>query len=67
MKVAPILAELEARALSSILVHTGQHYDAALSDAFFRLPCREDRPGRGGGGRQSHAGRGAGTGEYRRR
>jgi UDP-N-acetylglucosamine 2-epimerase (non-hydrolysing) len=36
MKVAPILAELEARGLSSILVHTGQHYDAALSDAFFR-------------------------------
>lgn len=36
MKVAPILAELEVRGLSSILVHTGQHYDAALSDAFFR-------------------------------
>jgi UDP-N-acetylglucosamine 2-epimerase (non-hydrolysing) len=36
MKVAPILADLESRGIESILVHTGQHYDAALSDAFFR-------------------------------
>ncbi|CAN5749897.1 O-antigen biosynthesis protein WlbD [soil metagenome] len=36
MKVAPILANLESRGIESILVHTGQHYDAALSDAFFR-------------------------------
>jgi len=42
MKVAPILGELESRGLASILVHTGQHYDAALSDAFFRdLEIRE--------------------------
>ncbi len=39
MKVAPILRELGGRSESSIeplLVHTGQHYDAAMSDAFFR-------------------------------
>jgi UDP-N-acetylglucosamine 2-epimerase (non-hydrolysing) len=37
MKVAPLLRALRARpGVSSLLVHTGQHYDAAMSDAFFR-------------------------------
>jgi len=38
MKVAPIVAAMKRRAdeFQSILVHTGQHYDAAMSDAFFR-------------------------------
>ncbi|MBD3161064.1 MAG: UDP-N-acetylglucosamine 2-epimerase (non-hydrolyzing) [Candidatus Eisenbacteria bacterium] len=37
MKVAPILARLrESRRLAGFLVHTGQHYDAAMSEAFFR-------------------------------
>jgi UDP-N-acetylglucosamine 2-epimerase (non-hydrolysing) len=38
MKVAPIVRELErhAGAFSSMLVHTGQHYDAAMSEVFFR-------------------------------
>ena len=40
MKVAPIIRALEARAaaggpLRYRLVHTGQHYDARLSGAFF--------------------------------
>lgn len=38
MKVAPILQALQKRAgpdLSVMLVHTGQHYDAAMSDNFF--------------------------------
>ena len=35
MKVAPILRALSARGHHSILVHTGQHFDAAMSDAFF--------------------------------
>ena len=35
MKVAPILDALARRGHESILVHTGQHYDAAMSDAFF--------------------------------
>jgi len=38
MKVAPLVAAMERRAheFQSILVHTGQHYDAAMADAFFR-------------------------------
>ncbi len=35
MKVAPVLKELEARGVKTVLVHTGQHYDAAMSGAFF--------------------------------
>lgn len=35
MKVAPILEALDAAGHQAILVHTGQHYDAAMSDAFF--------------------------------
>ena len=36
VKVAPILAELtEYPYVSTTLVHTGQHYDAQMSDAFF--------------------------------
>ena len=37
MKIAPILRELRRRAsVSQVLVHTGQHYDAKMSDVFFR-------------------------------
>ncbi len=38
VKIAPILAALKSHAqrLRPVLVHTGQHYDALLSDAFFR-------------------------------
>lgn len=37
MKVAPIVAEMKRRKedFLPLLVHTGQHYDAAMSDAFF--------------------------------
>ncbi|MFN0277404.1 MAG: non-hydrolyzing UDP-N-acetylglucosamine 2-epimerase [Pyrinomonadaceae bacterium] len=37
MKVAPIYAEMKRRAseFSPKVVHTGQHYDASMSDAFF--------------------------------
>ncbi len=37
MKVAPIYAEMKRRAAEFVplIVHTGQHYDAAMSDAFF--------------------------------
>lgn len=35
MKVAPILAELARRGHEAVLVHTGQHYDQEMSDAFF--------------------------------
>lgn len=36
MKVAPVLAALRARGHDAVLVHTGQHYDEGMSDAFFR-------------------------------
>jgi len=38
MKVAPIVAAMKRRpdVFQPILVHTGQHYDAQMSDAFFR-------------------------------
>ena len=37
MKIAPIVRELASHAgiIASRLVHTGQHYDAAMSDVFF--------------------------------
>ena len=35
MKIAPILRELESRSIDALLVHTGQHYDAVMSDVFF--------------------------------
>ncbi len=38
MKVAPIVAAMKRRhtEFQPLLVHTGQHYDAAMSEAFFR-------------------------------
>jgi UDP-N-acetylglucosamine 2-epimerase (non-hydrolysing) len=38
MKVAPIVAAMQRREreFTPLVVHTGQHYDAAMSDAFFR-------------------------------
>jgi UDP-N-acetylglucosamine 2-epimerase (non-hydrolysing) len=36
MKIAPLLRELRARdRFETFLVHTGQHYDKAMSDSFF--------------------------------
>ncbi len=35
MKIAPLIESLEERGVSQSLVHTGQHYDHGLSDAFF--------------------------------
>jgi len=35
MKIAPLQAELDRREIPSVLVHTGQHYDPAMSDVFF--------------------------------
>jgi UDP-N-acetylglucosamine 2-epimerase (non-hydrolysing) len=36
MKAAPVLAALAKRGVEQVLVHTGQHYDAAMSDIFFQ-------------------------------
>src|SRR6185369_3929003 len=35
MKVAPVHAALANRGAPQTLVHTGQHYDASMSDVFF--------------------------------
>ena len=35
MKIAPVYHALRKRGLQPVLVHTGQHYDAQMSDAFF--------------------------------
>jgi UDP-N-acetylglucosamine 2-epimerase (non-hydrolysing) len=36
MKAAPVLSALARRGLRQTLVHTGQHYDANMSDVFFQ-------------------------------
>ena len=36
IKAAPVGAALDARGHEEILVHTGQHYDPAMSEVFFR-------------------------------
>lgn len=35
MKIAPVLRALDSAGHDSIIVHTGQHYDDRMSDAFF--------------------------------
>ena len=52
MKVAPILAALGRDGAEAVLVHTGQHYDARMSDAFFQdlgLPAPDYHLGVGSG------------------
>ena len=44
MKAAPVIRALAARGVAQQVVHTGQHYDAAMSDVFFTRP----RPARAG-------------------
>lgn len=42
MKIAPVITELAGRGHEAVLVHTGQHYDASMSNAFFNdLGIRE--------------------------
>ena len=56
MKAAPVVRALAARGIEQRLVHTGQHYDEALSAVFFRdlgLPEPDLNLGVGSG---SHAG-----------
>jgi len=36
MKMAPVIAEMRRRGLRQELIHTGQHYDANVSEVFFR-------------------------------
>lgn len=71
MKVAPIVHALKARnkeltasggpdAIQTLLVHTGQHYDAGMSDVFFRdleLPAPDVSLGVGSGTHAEQTGR----------
>jgi UDP-N-acetylglucosamine 2-epimerase (non-hydrolysing) len=42
MKVSPVLGALERAGAETVLVHTGQHYDASMSEVFFQdLGIRE--------------------------
>jgi len=55
MKVAPIIHALDSARIRRILVHTGQHYDAQMSDTFFAelgIPAPDRHLGVGSG---SHA------------
>ena len=57
MKVAPIIRALRAHpaGFDHVLVHTGQHYDAKMSDSFFRDLSIPDPDFNLGGGSGSHA------------
>jgi len=56
MKVAPILAQLRKRSgVAQVLVHTGQHYDARMSDVFFQDLGMPDPDVHLGVGSGSHA------------
>lgn len=52
VKAAPVMAAAAGRSLSQRLVHTGQHYDDAMSEIFFRqldLPAADLNLGIGSG------------------
>lgn len=58
IKMAPIIDELKKRHIESIIIHTGQHYDTELSDAFFRdlelpIPDYNIHVGSGSHGKQT--------------
>jgi len=60
MKVAPIVAALDAGHIPRFLVHTGQHYDAAMSDTFFAelgIPAPDRHLGVGSGSHASQTAR----------
>ena len=51
-KLAPVRAALAARGIAQVVVHTGQHYDAKLSDIFFEelgIPAPDRMIGVGSG------------------
>jgi UDP-N-acetylglucosamine 2-epimerase (non-hydrolysing) len=60
MKIAPIMRGLEAYDCEQLLVHTGQHYDPEMSDAFLRdldMPQPTHHLGVGSGSRAEQTAR----------
>ncbi len=60
MKVKPVMDALEERGADVILVHTGQHYDAAMNDVFFtdlRIRPPDHYLGAGSGSHATQTGR----------
>ncbi len=52
MKAAPVIRAARSRGLAQVLVHTGQHYDHAMSESFFAdlgLPVADENLGVGSG------------------
>lgn len=59
VKLAPIAAEAAHRHVEHVIVHTGQHYDPGLSDAFFadlQIPAPDVHLGVGSGGHGAQTG-----------
>lgn len=59
VKLAPIAAEAARRDVEHVIVHTGQHYDPGLSDAFFadlQIPAPDVHLGVGSGGHGAQTG-----------
>jgi UDP-N-acetylglucosamine 2-epimerase (non-hydrolysing) len=60
IKMAPVVKALTARGCRPLLIHTGQHYDAQLSEIFFRelaLPAPDLDLGVGSGSHANQTGR----------
>jgi len=55
MKAAPVMRALQERGVKQTLVHTGQHYDANMSDVFFSQLAMPEPDVNMGVGSGSHA------------
>ena len=59
VKLAPVSAAMNAQGHEHVIVHTGQHYDAAMSDVFFddlAIPAPDVHLGVGSGGHGAQTG-----------
>ncbi|HXH57679.1 non-hydrolyzing UDP-N-acetylglucosamine 2-epimerase [Iamia sp.] len=61
MKLAPVVAALEAARVEVVLVHSGQHYDPMMSDVFFEELALREPDHHLGVGSGTHAGQTAGV------
>ena len=60
IKAAPVSSALAGAGIDEVLVHTGQHYDAGMSEVFFkelRIPAPAHTLGLGGGTHGAMTGR----------